>query len=308
MHLAQTTDRSVAPPAPGEFEVSLFGPGVGECAVVHVGDGEWIVVDSCVERSTGRPIAVDYLQRLGFDLKTAIKALVVTHWHDDHVRGISQLLEAAPAASVYCSAALNKTEFRRAVIAGSLGGDNESGVSEFDKVFSILQLRSKERKESISPKYAQEGTLIYRRPKLAVEVLALSPSPATMTLAMHNIATLLPDLVSLQPQSGRPRPRAVAMEPNKAAVVIAVQAGACHALLGADLESSPATNVGWQGVMAAECRPVTKAKLFKVPHHGGASADEPVVWRRCSQAVPSRSWPHIRVVAYRKLPTSEDCG
>ena len=33
------------PPAPDELEVSLFGRGVGECAVVHLGSGEWLVVD-----------------------------------------------------------------------------------------------------------------------------------------------------------------------------------------------------------------------------------------------------------------------
>ena len=41
-----------APPRTDELEVSLFGPGVGECVIVHLGAGEWMVVDSCLDPAT----------------------------------------------------------------------------------------------------------------------------------------------------------------------------------------------------------------------------------------------------------------
>lgn len=46
------------PPKADELEVSVFGPGIGECVVVHAGAGEWMIVDSCVDRSSGLPVAL----------------------------------------------------------------------------------------------------------------------------------------------------------------------------------------------------------------------------------------------------------
>ena len=35
------------PPRDDEFELTLLGPGYGESIVMHVGDGAWVLVDSC---------------------------------------------------------------------------------------------------------------------------------------------------------------------------------------------------------------------------------------------------------------------
>ena len=74
----------VGPPAPTEVEVSLFGPGVGECVVIHLGLGEWLIVDSCL--TAGRePVAISYLSELGVPLDS-VRMCLFTHFHDDHIR------------------------------------------------------------------------------------------------------------------------------------------------------------------------------------------------------------------------------
>src|SRR5258708_2355547 len=100
------------PPSPDELEVSLFGPGVGECVVVHLGGGAWMVIDSCIYRITRTPVAIDYLRALGVDIATSVKLVVVTHWHDDHMRGASALLAVASGARFVCSAALKSDDFK----------------------------------------------------------------------------------------------------------------------------------------------------------------------------------------------------
>jgi hypothetical protein len=48
----------------------LIGPGYGESIIVHLGDGEWMIVDSCVQRlDQGNPqsAAVAYLREIGVD-------------------------------------------------------------------------------------------------------------------------------------------------------------------------------------------------------------------------------------------------
>ena len=96
---------SLKPPDKDEFEISLFGPGVGECVVVHLGHGQWMVVDSCYPVGGAEPVALSYLSALGLGIAAgnAVRLVVATHWHADHIRGMARLLEACPQAEFICS-------------------------------------------------------------------------------------------------------------------------------------------------------------------------------------------------------------
>src|SRR5437870_4971116 len=99
----------MAKPDPEGFEVSLFGPGVGESVVLHLGGGEWIIVDSC--RGEHAPAAIEYLQDMGVDVAVSVKLIVATHWHNDHVRGLDDIVRRCPQAEFFCSPALFSSEF-----------------------------------------------------------------------------------------------------------------------------------------------------------------------------------------------------
>ena len=73
----------VNPPAADELEISFFGPSYGESVVLHVGDGQWLIVDSCLSPSTGEPQALEYLKAIRADF-SRIRAVVATHWDNDH--------------------------------------------------------------------------------------------------------------------------------------------------------------------------------------------------------------------------------
>ena len=81
------------PPDSDQIEVSLFGPGYGECVVLHVGDGAWVIVDSCIDQDDN-PVALKYLNEIGIDLAQNVNLIVATHWHDDHIRGLGRLTTA----------------------------------------------------------------------------------------------------------------------------------------------------------------------------------------------------------------------
>ena len=78
-------------PSENEIELSVFGKGYGECLVLCCGHQEYIVVDSFINPSTNNPIAIDYLDAIGMPLNS-IKEVVLTHWHKDHIEGISTIL------------------------------------------------------------------------------------------------------------------------------------------------------------------------------------------------------------------------
>ena len=103
-----------APPGEGEFELTLFGPGYGESAVLHVGTGVWIIVDSCID-TDGTPTALRYLESIGIDPAQAVNLVVATHWHDDHIRGMARLVSACSQATFCCAATLCRSEFLASV-------------------------------------------------------------------------------------------------------------------------------------------------------------------------------------------------
>ena len=107
------------PPEAGEFELTLFGPGYGESIVLHVGDGVWVIVDSCIDNDRA-PRALRYLEGIGIDPAQAVALIVATHWHDDHIRGMGRLVDACSQAAFCCAAALCQKEFLSAVAAAEL--------------------------------------------------------------------------------------------------------------------------------------------------------------------------------------------
>ncbi len=103
-----------APPAVNEIEVTLFGPGYGEAIAIHLGEGSWLLVDSCIDPYSNEPASGIYLEKIGV-AADQVCAIVSSHWHDDHVRGISRLAARHPDADFVISALLN-TDFHRTLI------------------------------------------------------------------------------------------------------------------------------------------------------------------------------------------------
>jgi hypothetical protein len=264
-------------PTGDELEVSLFGPGVGESVVVHLGAGEWLVVDSCVERSSTEPVALRYLKRLGVDPARAIKLVVVTHWHDDHMRGISQVFRVAQASRFACSAALQRREFYTLVASRERAMISSSGIDEFAEVLEILSARAPVGASTagIGPQWATANQRLFQRAAEGesprAEVFALSPSPASLTLGFAEIG-------AQQPPLGTQKRRLVALTPNRASVVLHIAVDDMCAVLGADLENSSDPTVGWQAIITSDARPQARSAVFKVAHHGSPNADHPDVW------------------------------
>ena len=260
------------PPHADEFEVSVFGPGRGECIVLHLGRGEWVIVDSCLDLGTREAVALRYLKDLGVDAASAVKLVVVTHWHDDHIKGVSQIVEAVPEAKFVCS-----EKDRLGILAGVATAQESSlsqtGFDEFSTVLQVLRSRKLpgQRQESVGPHWAAEGLILHQLADdgHSATVMALSPSPGTQTLALHEGFLARPR---------QPQRRAVALTPNQQSIVLWVTAGENSVLLGGDLEHSANPAVGWHAVVACGVRPGAPASVFKVPHHGSENADNPDVW------------------------------
>ena len=274
------------PPDIDEFELTLLGPGYGESIVLHVGGGAWVLVDSCLdEKGTSRSLR--YLENMDIDPAESVELIVATHWHDDHIRGMAQMVEVCDKATFCCSSVLRDKEFL-AVIGAleyrhlSAAG---SGLREIFNVFSRLsQVKSQ-------PTLAIANRPIYRQGRC--EICSLSPNDANFLTFLRNVGNLLP-------KEGESKRRISSISPNDVAVVLWIKADDLVVLLGSDLEKR-----GWVEILQSTTRPAGMASAFKVPHHGSENAHEPDVWKRMLEPDPFAvitPWRRGR----RRLPSKRD--
>jgi beta-lactamase superfamily II metal-dependent hydrolase len=266
-------------PQADELEISLFGPGVGECVVVHLGRGEWMVVDSCRDPDDRQPAALKYLTQLGVNVASQVKAIVVTHWHDDHVDGVDELFAACVNATLVCSQALRGKEFIDFVNMDRPPAVEETGVSTFRRLLELLKQRQAALPmKARGPVWASADRTLLNQAAAsnlpAYNVVALSPSDAAITLSLNEIN----EEIERSHVNLAPKRRAVARQPNEAAVVLQIQVGGISVLLGSDLESRPGVWDGWSAVLQTQTIKGIRSTVFKVAHHGAASGHSSKVW------------------------------
>lgn len=250
-----------------QFEVNLFGPGYGESIVARIGNEDWLVIDSCLDAS-GRPAPLTYLETIGVPFEH-VKLLVASHWHDDHVRGFSEILENCPNAKVCMGKALTKAEFQTFVTHYSQAHPTDkftSGTRELYKALKILESRNARGITASPDRRLWQNAPVDGEP--SVEVWSLSPSDACSERFFKFISLTMP-------AQGTTKARAPTIKENETAVAILIKYGDSTVLLGADLEE---THQGWTAIVSSEAKPNTKSNLFKIPHHGSENGHHNEVW------------------------------
>lgn len=280
------TNVTITPPHQEEFEVTLLGPGYGESLVLHIGGGSWVIIDSCID-SAGSPRALKYLDSINVNPSKAVELIVATHWHDDHIRGMTELVEVCNNANFCCATTLCTQEFLSAIDAleGRHLSVSGSGVREIHSVFSQLETRESQ------PTFALANRRIYNQDKC--EIWSLSPDDVAYQNFLRSVSDMFPG-------EGEVKNRIRPISPNEAVVVLWVEVDNIVVLLGSDLEKH-----GWIRILQSQARPTGKASVFKVPHHGSKNAHVPNVWKKLLEDDPFAiltPWRRGR----GRLPTQQD--
>lgn len=275
-------------PAADEIELTLLGPGYGECAVVHVGDGQWMIVDSCVKGplqpvdDDGRPQspatahpALAYLDEIGVPFD-AVRWILATHWHDDHVQGLDHLLACCPQAVLYISQALAADELLAMMLMPPLEDRSvTNGVQTMQRAIAIAtdRKRIEAKGEGVDlPKVAAP-------PGHGARILLLAPNTASWRRAQSEIARLLDEA---RRPGGVQRVKRPAR--NDSSLVAWVETWGTEeddrvaVLLGGDLETTGSAARGWKAVHGSSWRPAGRASLVKVAHHGSANGFHAPIW------------------------------
>ncbi|MBP6721944.1 MAG: MBL fold metallo-hydrolase [Bacteroidia bacterium] len=262
-------------------EVTLIGTGggYGESTVMHIGNNNWIVVDSCVDPYTKKSLPLEYLRSKGVETETQVKFIVCTHWHDDHILGLSELLNHCSSAQLCMARANDKKKFVRAVGLDSSKISSDSSIAstlEFENCLEILGRRKGIIMEAFQDRLLFE---VVSRESTAM-LYSLSPSDHVSHQFDAEIATLF---------EHAQRDRKVVLEsPNSKSVVLLLKLNDHNVILGADLEVSPDQNKGWLCILDNSLiARKNKASLFKIPHHGSKNGYDERIWRELLHENPT---------------------
>lgn len=284
-----------AQPLSDEAEVTVIGPGFGESLVIHLGDQQWMIVDSCVDVADSRkPSApLKYLYSIGVNPQSAVKYVVISHWDDDHVRGIADVVDKCGTARVVIAPAFAERKFLSFVKAIS----KRSAATEGGNVTNIRRVLELLASRRASPIWAAPGRTIISLPL----VRSWSPTDTDISEFLEYVATN-------HPKAGEPTRKAIPPSSNIASIVLTIDWSDCTVLLAADMERHADPSRGWGGVISEALRiGVRKSNLVKIPHHGSNNGHHDGMWKSLLIKEPiSVVAPYGRGHMASRPPTSGD--
>ena len=267
-------------PNADQFQVVVLGRGVGESILLHVGDGQWVVVDSFMLREPDGarvPAALYYLDSIGVS-RDQIVAVVMSHFDVDHVRGAADVFQAAATdAALVLSGAMAVREFLAQLrLADRPGRGGDAGLTELRALIEVLEAPSNcrrlercRRDQFILRKLESQGSV-------PVFTYGMAPSEDTIGDFSGQLAPVIDGPLP----SSLPRPLL-----NRASAALHVQVGNVAALLCGDLEEDPRVGCGQRGWAGAMLPPNgVPATLVKLGHHGSNNGDHDDIWTRLAAA------------------------
>jgi len=269
-------------PCSDEIEISMFGSGFGESLVIHIGNNDWMVVDSCQMASTEEPAALCYLKEIGVSPDN-VKIIVASHWDDDHIMGMSEIVKKCSNAEFYISGAVANKKFITIAfeeLQANVKEGKKTGINEYYNAFFTLKERKK------VPKLVSENCILLKN-KDGVSISSLSPSSEVIG---ESIKSLIKDIEQNEYTTSISAPI-----PNHTSIVLLIEFGKDGILLGADMEEDRKFK-GWSTILNNKLIDRNKSSVYKVAHHGSKTGDHPEIWEDLLQKTP------ISLIAPWKLP------
>lgn len=254
------------------LEVSLIGTGggYGESIVLNLGNNDWIVVDSCQDPFTKKSLPLEYLKSLKVNISEDVKLIICTHWHDDHILGISNLLNECDTAKFCMASATDKNKFLLMVGLDSKKAENESSLSSTKELSQCIEII---RKKGLNILTAVQDRILYMNKTKDISSYVYSLSPSDYILEQFNIE--ISSLISDFSSSNR---KIICESPNDKSVALLIKINDQGILLGSDLEVSNDNKKGWLCVLD-NCKCIdSKASIYKIPHHGSKNGFHERIW------------------------------
>jgi len=260
-------------PTTGEITIIGTGGGYGEGCLIHLGMKNWIVVDSCINPYTKSSLPLEYLRKINVDLHNDVKLIVCSHWHDDHIGGISQIVEECDNALFSCAKTTDLNKLMR-LLRLDYNKENVSSISstlEFNKCIESIE----NKQQILSSAY--QDKLLYQfnfANTCCNKVYSLSPSEqATLDFDLE-ILSKFDEIAKTN--------RGIILSHNLKSVALLLTMGSHEIILGADLEYIHNNDrIGW-GAIISKSQAVINSKFsyIKIPHHGSENGFCENLWTK----------------------------
>lgn len=240
-------------------EIIVFGKGVGESILFRIKGDKWIVIDSFIDPVSKNPIALEYLKYNGIDTQKIV-GIVCTHWDDDHICGISDIIaQSEKQLPFVLPIPLNDERIQQYITYNT--HNEESAICEFVKV---MRQRQKNRCKFF---WAHSERILFGEESVnsGITFKALSPNDRQYEAFLQSI---------ILPEANQEKKKTFSNE-NKISTVVYAKTDDESFLIGGDLENSPIG--GWQDICDHYYENI-KSNIFKIPHHGSATAYCEDVW------------------------------
>jgi hypothetical protein len=265
-----------------------LGAAKGESIVLQLPNGLWGVVD-CYARSLIHPNTnptLKFLRECGVE---KLEFLCLTHPHDDHYRGMSQILREFPVEYFWHCGAQSAAHFKKLVIyfrKEAIKTGDQDAIDDVDEYIRIwLEAGRKREAGTTRFKESRPATQLYPvplDPDASLQIWGLAPS-GDQTYDYHKaFATCVDD-------QRRFRARLPHSHHNRISVGLRIKFGTTRIILGGDVEKP-----GWLDVMKDARDADLAAHVVKVSHHGSENGYCDGLWPRFS----AQGKPHALVTSY----------
>ncbi len=254
-------------PLATEIEVSLFGgQKQGESQVIHLGQNNWMIVDSFLGIKSRTPIALDYLASIEVPFDN-VKVVVLTHYHRDHSKGIVEIATSCPNAEVWIPSVFDGASFL--VLLKKLVRIKNT---RFNPLLDLNELLAKDDNGEIELKRCKQDLVLYSSTigSNSIEVIGLSPNDKTIRHFEKEIKKVIDEGTEIAEMVDT-------KDPNYQSIALLLKTQGFNILLTGDLEDHD-TDIGLQSILKSKLLGDEKSKVFKVPHHGSENGYSKKVW------------------------------
>jgi len=270
------------------MEIAIFGSSYGESIVLRIegpGGQKCGVIDCYAPDLEGGENPV-LKQLAAWGGTETLDFLIVTHPHEDHLRGAGQLLSSIKkvgfigwwggTSPTYATAYFEQLEQQYAEQFDVLGARSQSVKSFFDQLEKHLRLETVDKvRDSTDGLPHPFHTL---EPEIPLKIVALSPWLPEQSQYVRR-------LVSTVEREGSIEEHRIAM--NQTSLGLLIHYGEARIVLGGDVEQANWDHAFSRGAL----RDLNGAHFVKIPHHGSRSGAHPDMWqnRRFVTSSPQRT-------------------
>jgi hypothetical protein len=249
------------------LRIYLFGASKGETIVLHLPDGRWGLVDY-YSSDLARPRSHPAWKLLAGHGVKELAFVCLTHPHDDHFRGMSEVFGGFEVEAFWSPCGLDLDEFQFLKAYFKAAAEWADRAEQMEKATELKSIFDAVAKHGCRYEDVNSGRLLYPNPideKSEFKIWGLAPSSRRTREYKKKL------LRSFRGGLFRgPVPRGAH---NEASVALRLDFKGTRVVLGGDVESG-----GWLNVLEDHTSDLLTSKVVKISHHGSTNGYCEALW------------------------------